>query len=539
MKERIIENWLDKASERSIQQPFCHMLAANGHIIIHSTRHSEMELGKDIITIDKYGATCLFQLKNTNNGRITISQWRKDLNSQVLDLATLPPVHPSIDADNRRKAFLVVNGQIDEAVSRAIDDLNSDLLRRNIGCNVSTIVRGQLYEMACNLENNLWPSELSEFNLFLNFFLKDGKGNIDKKDLSNLFESIFKLENNKNIPRPQCLRRISSASLLCSLCLTNYSNEDNSFAEIEAWTIYISYVFSFIEKHKIPFSYIQNDFNIAFTSIKDSLTQINKELKDREHIIEGDILSDQPVFRFRVNILISLMSLFWIWRRYDGIIEDKSIDGEIHSFINRYKSKILFWGEAAIPQFLSYYWFFRKTDATPAPDFFLYGLIKSICSLNKLRSERALPNPYYQAEDLMPYLFGFANIPLDDSFDGMSFSIEGLLHLFTRKLWKQRLKLLWPEISKINIEVFEYKYKYHFYRWNNREGSLKSIFFKSRQDWKELSESANENSGISLPPTIKKFPVLLLLFLIVYPHRMNADNLRWLDTQLSKVNRVL
>ena len=35
MLERVIENWLDKANERSFQQPYCYMLSAEGHTIIH------------------------------------------------------------------------------------------------------------------------------------------------------------------------------------------------------------------------------------------------------------------------------------------------------------------------------------------------------------------------------------------------------------------------------------------------------------------------------------------------------------------------
>ena len=58
MLERVIENWLDKATERSFQQPYCYILSADGHTIIHSTRHSAMELGKDIITINRHGTPC-------------------------------------------------------------------------------------------------------------------------------------------------------------------------------------------------------------------------------------------------------------------------------------------------------------------------------------------------------------------------------------------------------------------------------------------------------------------------------------------------
>ena len=47
-------------------------------------------------------------------------------------------------------------------------------------------------------------------------------------------------------------------------------------------------------------------------------------------------------------------------------------------------------------------------------------------------------------------------------------------------------------------------------------------------------KSVVESEGACIPPTIKEHPILLLLFLCVYPHRMNAEIMRWLDTQMPK-----
>jgi hypothetical protein len=39
------------------------MLVAEGYTIVHLSRHSPIEMGKDIIAIDKDGIPCAFQLK--------------------------------------------------------------------------------------------------------------------------------------------------------------------------------------------------------------------------------------------------------------------------------------------------------------------------------------------------------------------------------------------------------------------------------------------------------------------------------------------
>ena len=70
--------------ERSYQAPFCQMLAADGHLVVHSTRHAAIEFGKDIITIGRDGVPCAFQLKGNPGSRLILRQLR-DIRPQLLE----------------------------------------------------------------------------------------------------------------------------------------------------------------------------------------------------------------------------------------------------------------------------------------------------------------------------------------------------------------------------------------------------------------------------------------------------------------------
>ena len=43
MLERLVENWLDNAGERSYQRCFCQMLTGQGYRIIHNTEHTPLD----------------------------------------------------------------------------------------------------------------------------------------------------------------------------------------------------------------------------------------------------------------------------------------------------------------------------------------------------------------------------------------------------------------------------------------------------------------------------------------------------------------
>ena len=538
MLERVIENWLDKANERSFEQCFCYMLSAEGHTIIHPTRHCSMEMGKDIITIGPDGSPCAFQLKT---GDISYSKWTNEIIGQTNSLVAVSIEHPSIECNKHHKSYLVTNGNIAEEVSHAIKGRNR--VWANQGqpyLRLRTVVRGQLLKKAKSLGTDLWPSELSDINTLLELFLESGRGVLPKQKLASLLESTLRLrllENKKEPSKNECKRRIASAAILCVIATSSFSNENNHAAEIEAWTMYIAYVLALAEKWKLPVKECTAAFEIATESIYNSLANLCDEIKERKYLVEGNPLADSYIYSVRVTWLLALMSIYALWRRIKKSPKD-GIDDFLREFCRQKQTHIELWGEAAIPQFLAIFWYWRKIDATRIPEDFLLCLILTICRRNGPKANGSLASPYYEAEDILPHILGITEEPLMDSFSGKSYALEGLVHLYVRRNWKQSMKNLWPNITRLAFASFEPETKWDFYRWRNEEGGNKIEYPKHTQEWEELKKQSLESKGKNIPPSIKDHPILLLLFLCVYPHRMNSEILRWLDTKIKQIPRT-
>lgn len=535
MLERVIENWLDKASERTFEKPYCYMLSAEGHTIIHLTRHGAMELGKDIITIAPDGTPCAFQLKT---GDIPLAKWRTEVSPQIDDLVVGKITHPSVDSSKHHRSYIVTNGNIHEEVSHAIEVRNQTWASQGQPyLHLKTVDRGQLLKKAKKLGTNLWPTELTDIKTLLEMFLEDGQGVLPKEKLVSLFESTFplKLLNNGRKPsKRHCERVIASAAILCAIATSSFSNENNHVAEIEAWVLYISYVLALAERWGLSDTVYKDEFKIATQAIYNSLANLCDEIKEREYLIEGDPLADSYVYRVRVTWLLGLMSIYALWRGDKNLPKDRT-DNFLREFCEEQQKQLLLWGEAAIPQRLAFLWYFRKINATRKPDDALSDLISLICKLNGPEGRGLLANPYYEAENILPHILGVAEEPLMDSFRRESHALEGLIHLYVRTNWKQRMKSLWPSVTRIMYQSFEPENSCDFYRWRNRAGAHKTVSPKPMQEWDDLKALAFESDGTCIPPSIKKHPILLLLFLCVYPHRMNAEILRWLDTQMEQI----
>ena len=428
-----------------------------------------------------------------------------------------------------------------EEVREAIRGRNQTWANQNQSYRrLETIVRGELFEKAKRLGTDLWPSELTDIRTLLEMYLENGEGILPKQKLSALFESTFQLDKGTRPSNNECRRTIASAGLLCAIATSSYSDKDNHVAEIEAWTLYIAYVLALAEKWNLPVNIYKSEFEIAIQFLYDSLTNLCAEIKDRTYLIEGDPLADSYVYRVRMTWLLGLMSIYALWR-HSKEEPTSEIDDFLREFCKEKQHLLELWGEAAIPQFLAFLWYFRKIDGTRKPDDFLRDLISVICRWNGPKGGGSLASPYYEVEDILPYHLASILIPppepLRDSFEGQSYALEGLVHLYVRRNWKQAMRSLWPAVTRLQFESFVPNNFCEFYRWRSENGHNNFDTPTHTQDWAELKAASFESEGACIPPTIKEHPILLLLFLCVYPHRMNAEIMRWLDTQMQQIPR--
>ena len=88
---------------------------------------------------------------------------------------------------------------------------------------------------------------------------------------------------------------------------------------------------------------------------------------------------------------------------------------------------------------------------------------------------------------------------------------------------------IWKPITAMHFATFETENPSEYCLWQCEQGKTITTAPKAPQSWKELQEKAAEFSLTNIPAYFKNNPEILLLFLIVYPHRMNSDVVKFLD----------
>lgn len=540
MIARVIENWLDSATEKEFQIPFCHVLTREGKTVIHMTRHCSMEMGKDIIAIEPDGTPCAYQLKDVGGAKLSKDEWR-NLIPQMNELVLQSIEHPSVRTGKHHKSFLVINGELDEEAAAAIRQYNQGLQNRGFseGQRLEVIVKGQLYASFMKLGTDLWPFGLAESRTLLELYLELGDSCFPKEKLALLLERILPLRKTigrkkKDTSLAECQRTLTSTAILTSLSATSFVRRDNHAAIFEAWTLYTSYALSLSERHSLPRKYWFREVQLGLDAMYEAMCRLCEELMQRKGLAEGSPVSDFAFYHIRVTYMAGLLALLGLWRIGRGVPHD-SLDDHINDFVAKHIPHLRLWGEYAIPQFLSVYFYMNATDSTLRPTGLLQILLSGIVTLGQSRKGRALPSPYCNAEELLIETMCRGQQEKRQNFQDGSFSIEPVMHLYVRANMKQMMKRLWPDITRVQFKRFTPDIIHDCYLWHVEEGVTDSIFIPPTKNWDELRREAWESSGAEVPSLMREYPFFYLAFLCAYPHRINASGVRWLDTTLTNI----
>jgi hypothetical protein len=519
------------------------VLAAEGHTVLHSTRHAAIEFGKDVIAVAPDRTPCAYQLKGNPGGRLTLSQFR-EIQPQLWQLGTQRIVFPGLP-EGLHKSFLVTNGVVDEEVHRSIDDMNKTLLA-GAGSPIEIIQRGQLLSLFGKHAAEFWPSEIPDLSRVFRLLAADGNEQRPLELLHEILCAMLLLEGHQReqVSAPELRRRVTSAALVISVCLRSYSLKENHYAILAAWTLYATYVCAACARHgHDPAGVAGSSVAVAQETILRRLLDLADEAFRRRYHVEGHPLVDTIAYRGRRSLVVGLVAALWLWCQRAGAWPLDGMKEKVEAVFEQARTEMELWGEGAVPQFLASYWFARASSADMAPEALLVQLMTAVTTIVKRGDNTAtLPSPYYSFEEVRRHQLAIATGAQDpwqdDSPRAASFFAEALFHLLVRTGLKPTCKNLWPALTRISIEGFEPEHTWGLCLWRTthgtsttrllmeREGAPASSTYEGR--WSDVVERARYIGTPEVPSFLRERPELLLLFTIVCPHRATPNVVRYL-----------
>jgi hypothetical protein len=527
--ERVIENWLTNSNERSYQIPFCQLLASEGETVLYVSPHGPFEQGKDIVTLDKHGKLRGYQLKC---GDIGLAEWRKN-KGEINDLVELPINHPAMTSQRSHIPFLVTNGEIKDTAIRAVNSSNEAWRKRKYP-RLRTISKGELLTRFLAAHGSYLPQEIPDFKLFMELIVRDGHEPLDKERVSSLLESVLPFKSTRTLKSRECRRALSSALLLIGYILERPYSVENHWAVFEGWTIAASYVLALTTKTKLPESDWSGLFDLCEFGAVDALSALRAECETRDHLVEGDALTDGHFYGARMTLLVGLLSALAL---YEQVGRSGAVSSPfVRTFVTRNFGKMKIWGESAIPYFVMAALYMEAVGQQIPAESFLVGTLNAVLEANGRRdNDPGLPSPYFSPEQAVRLVMNLDERRRED-FVGGSYTAQPLIDFLARRWRRQALRPAWYAITGTALRTFYPDDKWESFRWKSESGALNSRMAGSPQSWAALLQEVEAVDLTLLPALLRDRPAFGIFFILVYPHRFTREVLKLIESALAQTS---
>lgn len=526
--ERTIEHWLNSANEMGYLLPFSQLLLSEGFSVCHTSRQNAFEQGKDVVAIDKHGKPHAFQLKG---GNITNTRWRDEVKREIEELIDYTIVHPSVQKGSKHKSYLVTNGELEDTVRLAIDNLNSDKWKDNP---LEVITYGQLLKGFAALSNTFVPQKISNYKNFLDLYFSNGNGLVDEKMFSDFISDVLRI-NEDSLSKEERRRNVAAAVLYTSYVLAPFKKENNHISIIQILTLLGSHILAVTEKFGLPEKYWEESFKIIQDEIFLTGDRLQDEIKNDGFISLVNSMWDGEIGHYRRHLAVSYLFAFKIAQLFE---KNPNWNNAINdNFFVKLKDSMKLWGEAAIYSLILTFLCVNKAltkkedDRAFSP---LFTAIEAVLKFNGEDGKIGLLSPYYGITFAIKRRYGLLEEPLDEKFVGRSFLIRSLVDLLVRHGRRAELNKYWRGITHIAQDKFVPDELWQHFIWHCDKGDNQSEFPNQTQSWTELVKEANQINLNLIPKTIQTHSSFLPFFLLVYPHRITNNYIKFLDETVKK-----
>lgn len=522
MKERLVADWLIKAGERGgLDVAFCQLLVSQG-CRVHRAGHSPNELGKDVIAVTKSNELRAYQIKS---GDIDLKEFEK-IQPQLVNLVEASILHPNVRSGSRHRPFLVTGGKFSEPVETTVQGLNASWKRR--GYEPLTLIGGsQLLPELMSLASDFWPLEPPEIKDFLTLYLAEGMGDLDTEAFARFLRQLLP-EN--NLSKPVVARRIAAAGLFASYLLEAFNRQGDHWSSFCGWLITASHQAWAAEIHKLPPKSWRSAFDITKSAARTALENLAEET-----LSPGALRPKEPEFddytRLRNTIAASAVASRFLLHCYNEIhLEDGTAAIELIYKLVR-DERLCFWGESALPSFLSVFWMLEHSKYHHVGENMLVQTLSLLAKRNHKLSDDPLAGPEISPDDvLLKLLKEIQNArPRQGRRAPVSWGIESLLHLLALRMRRQALKVRWHEITHVEMASFRPKRVIDTLTWHCNAGEEIERLPGKPQSWRELSARARKIDLSTLPNILQEDKEFALMFILAYPHRASIDLIKYLD----------
>ena len=516
MIERLVENWLDNAGEREFEVPFAQLLTLEGHRVLQGPVHHPFEHGKDIITIAPDGAACAFQLKGPGLKRLADFE---AIHGQLLALVSTAISHSGIGTPRRPdRAYLVTNGVLTPPVRDRLQQFNVGSAR--VHCpTVEPVERDHLLARLIAAHGTYLPQSLPGIRALLELYYADPSTLFPVRRFAAYLADLMPFPPAQP-SGSDCRRAATSAALLTAYAANSWTQAENHLCTAQAWLTFCVTLLRFAEVRQLAETEWRTSYDLALEVARASLASLSKEAADAPDLAVPD-LTEGLVYQSRALLICGYLSGYWLSERTLGRV-DEPITDRVRLVLRRESDYTTLIGECDVPAFFELSCALGQLGNILPAEYRMLALAFRLATANKRHSPEALPDPYHGLEEiLMMRVSGDSDFE-DEEFDGRSYMLHVVVDWIARRLWRQGLAGIWPDITRIQFIEFQPSTPERYLAPMDDEGVLVEWFAGQPQSWATLLASARTKDYSVLPAVLRKHREMIPYLPLLFPYRFTA-----------------
>jgi hypothetical protein len=526
--ERLLESWLDSQTERRYQPGFIQMLVSEGWTVLHNTRHSPIELGKDVVARDPSGVLHCFQLKGNPGSRVTKSE-AANLLVQFHELIRLPP-GPEFQRNPQEKhvAVFVTNGEIDEEARLLFE-------RAGAACGQSGVAassyelwpRGKMLSMA-KPAMRVWPASIESTRLILNLLAGDGREPPVPADISTIMVSLLPPAEATSPAKTSAL----SGMLVVSEIIKQRWYEKENHQALHAVTVLTCIAVLPLADTKERLRMIEGYAPLALEHCSDLLAEAKeRNFEPNSAWAERDMLGEIDVMWERRRLVADCAAI--------ALLGGRNLSPELRSYVADLVTSVthhrMLWGQAQIPSLIVAFWARSLFDAGIGKEFDLAAALCAVEQANGGNDDRTmLPGPYYPWPDVYALLQNkphMTDTPIfNDTAHGHLHFGRAIMGMLAKRNLKRTCRALWADHTRVIHEEPELEDHVFFSAVLADEGSMREVQLRTGI-WADVVNEAIDGGAAPYLDPYASLDWLLAAYVSLVPYRAWTRVLLWLDRQ--------
>jgi hypothetical protein len=514
--ERLVENWLLSSGERGYEVPFAQLLAAEEHRVIQGPVHHPFEHGKDILTFAPNGELHAYQLKGPD--LVKLEDFEK-IQGQLLALAGTAITHPAVTPARRAdRVFLVTNATLTPPVRDRIEKFNT----ANVPFGwppIEPIEREQLLNRFVAAHGKYLPQSLPDIRTLLELYYSDPASLLPVRDFAKYLSSILPFPPDE-ASLPDCRRAIASVTLLTAYAAASWARAGNHLCVAQAWLTACVTLLRFAAVRQLDAKHWTTSYELALEAARMALASLSAEAAEAKDLVVPDLM-DGVVYSSRALLVCGFVGAYFLSERTLGNVDD-STSSAVRTVLTREAPHVKIAGESAVPGLLTMAAALEQLGEIQRAEGMAISLVRTLATMNQRHSGAALADPYHDIEQVLLHQIGADSDLEGEEFDGRSYMLHVAVEWVTRRLWRQHLAMMWPDITQVEFLELQPSAPDKYLAVHDSEAELRMWFAGQPQSWSALLTQARTLDRGRLPQVLwarrEMIPYLTLLF----PYRLTA-----------------